>query len=325
MANLLLPPDWRAPEREVTPESLFLGRRKFLQSMGAGACAIGLLGCRPADIPPPNRRDSSLVDLPSPNGDLYPAPRNADYTANRPLTDESVAAVYNNFYEFSETKELVHQLVERFRIRPWELEITGQVARPQRLTIDDLVRRLPLQERVYRFRCVEAWAMTVPWTGIPLANVLALAEPLSTARYVRFVSFLRPEEAPNQKRATWYAWPYYEALRMDEATNELAMLVTGIYGHELPKQHGAPARVIVPWKYGYKSPKSIVRIELVRDQPRTFWNDLNPDEYSFLSNVDPTVPHPRWSQASERLIGVDTRVDTLPFNGYGQYVAGLYR
>lgn len=323
MSNIIIPKGWRIPERGVTPESVYADRRRFMQTMGLGALAIGTMACRSAEdrttpeTPP-------RPEPPSPNTDLYPATRNTRYTVERELTQESVAASYNNFYEFTENKERVKDLVGDFQIRPWELEITGLVAKPQKLTVDDLVRRLPLEERVYRFRCVEAWAMTVPWTGIPLAKVLALAEPLSSAKYVRFVSFHRPEQAPNQAHATWYKWPYYEALRMDEATNELAMAVTGIYGHELPKQHGAPLRIIMPWKYGYKSPKSVVKIELVEQQPKTFWNDLAPDEYSFLSNVDPTVPHPRWSQATEQLIGTDSRVTTNPYNGYGEYVAALY-
>lgn len=323
MSNIIIPPGWQIPEREVTPEHSYLGRRRFLQSLGMGALAIGVLGCRAAE----DRTSLSQTprpQIPSPNLDLYPAPRNAAYTVDRPLTDEKLPAHYNNFYEFSEEKERVAELVDKFETRPWDLEITGLVEKPVKLTVDELVRKLPLEERVYRFRCVEAWAMTVPWTGIPLAKVLDLARPLSSARYVRFTSFLRPEQAPNQERATWYKWPYYEGMRIDEARNELTMAVTGIYGHELPKQHGAPIRVIVPWKYGYKGPKSIVKIELVEEQPATFWNDLAPNEYSFLSNVNPAVPHPRWSQATEQLLGQEGRIATLPYNGYGQYVASMY-
>ncbi len=324
MSNIIIPKGWRIPEREVTPENIYRERRRFLQSLGMGAIALGALGCRAAED------QQSLVpkhipQIPNPNTGLYPAPRNAKYTVDRPLTNEKLPASYNNFYEFSEEKEEVSKLVENFQTRPWELEITGLVEQPVQLTVDELVRKLPLEERVYRFRCVEAWAMTVPWTGIPLKKVLELARPLSSARYVRFTSFFRPEQAPNQKKATWYRWPYYEALRMDEAYNELAMAVTGIYGHEMPKQHGAPLRIVVPWKYGYKGPKSVVTIELVEDQPATFWNDLAPSEYSFLSNVDPTVPHPRWSQATERLLGEgEQRVPTLPYNGYGEYVGAMY-
>jgi len=322
MSNIIIPPNWRIPEREVTPEWHFINRRTFIRSLGIGALGLGLMACRPSEER--GATASRAPEPPSPNDDLYPATRNPRYTVERSLTEETLTAHYNNFYEFSEEKEKVADLVGEFRTRPWELEITGLVNKPMKLTVDEIVRTFPLEERVYRFRCVEAWAMTVPWTGIPLKKVLEMAEPQSGARYVRFTSFLRPDQAPNQKRATWYKWPYYEALRIDEATNELAMLVTGIYGHELPKQNGAPIRIIVPWKYGYKNPKSIVRIELVDSQPRTFWNDLAPDEYSFLSNVNPEVPHPRWSQATERLIGEDRRVPTRKYNGYGEFVASLY-
>ena len=288
-----------------------------------GAIGVGLLGCKRGN----NRAEGGRGDSPeeeSPNADLYPAKRNEAYTVERELTPEEEVTTYNNFYEFSEQKDQVSKLVDKFETRPWELEITGLVNKPQKLTIDELVRKLPLEERLYRSRCVEAWAMTVPWTGIPLAKVLELAEPMSSAKYVRFLSFYRPAQAPNQMKATWYNWPYYEGLRIEEATNELTMAVTGLYGKELPKQNGAPLRIIVPWKYGYKSAKSIAKIELVEEQPKTFWNDLAPKEYDFLSNVNPEIPHPRWSQATERLIGSGERVDTTLYNGYGEYVAGLY-
>ncbi|MBS1912488.1 MAG: protein-methionine-sulfoxide reductase catalytic subunit MsrP [Bacteroidetes bacterium] len=321
MSNIIIPRSWQIPDRDATPEHLFNGRRRFLQSAGLGAVAFAALGCKPSDR---SMSTGEHRSLPNPNPDLYPAKRNPKYTLDRALTDEKVAARYNNFYEFSEIKEKVVTLVDRFETRPWDLEISGLVNRPVKLTVDELVRKLPLEERLYRHRCVEAWAMAVPWTGIPLSKVLGLAEPLSSARFVRFISFLKPDEAPNQREATWYKWPYYEALQISEAMNELAMAVTGIYGHELPKQHGAPIRIVVPWKYGYKSPKSVVRIELVAEQPRTFWNDLAPNEYSFLSNVNPAVPHPRWSQASERLIDTGQQVDTRPYNGYGEFVASLY-
>lgn len=319
MSTIIIPRGWNVPERDVTPESVFAARRRFLQTLGAGALALGTLGCRPAD-----ERRAAIPMLPNPNAGLYPAARNSRYTVDRALTDEAVAARYNNFYEFTEVKERVHELVAGFNVRPWDIEITGLVEKPVKITLDDLVRKIPLEERVYRHRCVEAWAMIVPWTGIPLSKVLGLAGPLSSARYVRFTSFLRPEEAPNQKAATWYTWPYYEGLRIDEAMNELTMAVTGIYGHELPGQHGAPMRIVVPWKYGYKGPKSVVKMELVAEQPKTFWNDLAPGEYGFLSNVDPATPHPRWSQASERLIDTGERIPTQAFNGYGQFVASMY-
>ena len=325
MSNIIIRPDWYLPESAATDESDYRSRREFVRTLGLGAMGLGLLGCSKTET----QRDPEVAmrssgDLESPNGDLYPAERNTAFTVDRPLTDIEEVTSYNNFYEFSERKEGVHKNVEKFETRPWEFEITGLVEKPVKMTVDELVRKLPLEERVYRFRCVEAWAMTVPWTGIPLARLLALAEPKSEATHIRFLSFYRPEQAPNQKRATYYQWPYYEALRIDEAMNELTMAVTGLYGEELPKQNGAPLRIITPWKYGYKSAKSIVSIELVKGQPKTFWNDLAPREYSFLSNVDPKVPHPRWSQATERLLGSGDRVETLKYNGYGDYVASLY-
>lgn len=322
MSNIIIRPAWWIPEGEVTAESTYLGRRRFLQSLGLGIAGTALIGCRPGEDG--GERKPMRIDV-DPNRDLYPARRNARYTVDRPLSDEAITGRYNNFYEFSEEKERVAELVGDFEIRPWDLEITGLVQHPMKMTVDELARKLPLEERVYRHRCVEAWAMTVPWSGIPLKSILDLAQPLSSATHVRFVSFMKPDQAPNQKYATWYKWPYYEALRMDEAMNELTMAVIGIYGHGLPRQNGAPIRIVTPWKYGYKSPKSIVRIELVSSQPQTFWNDIAPTEYSFLSNVDPTVPHPRWSQATERLLGNDQRVETRPFNGYGEFVAALYR
>lgn len=325
MSNIIIRPDWYLPDSAATDEREYRGRREFLRTLGLGAMGLGLLGCSKNET----RRDVKTMgrttgEAESPNGDLYPAERNEAFTVDRPLTEIDEVTTYNNFYEFSERKDGVHKNVGDFVTRPWEFEITGLVEKPMKMTVDELVRKIPLEERVYRFRCVEAWAMTVPWTGLSLAKLLALAEPKSEATHVRFLSFYRPEQAPNQKRATYYKWPYYEALRIDEAMNELTMAVTGLYGKELPKQNGAPLRIIAPWKYGYKSAKSIVSIELVGGQPKTFWNDLAPREYSFLSNVEPTVPHPRWSQATERLLGSGDRVETLKYNGYGEYVSYLY-
>jgi sulfoxide reductase catalytic subunit YedY len=204
------------------------------------------------------------------------------------------------------------------------VEIGGLVPRPGTYDLDTLVRRLGLEERIYRFRCVEAWSMTVPWTGFPLKKLVDLVQPLSSARFVRLVTAHRPAQMPGLAEDAGYPWPYQEGLRLDEAVNELTMLVTGLYGKVLPGQNGAPLRLIVPWKYGYKSIKSIVGIEFVEQQPATFWNTVQPAEYGFESNVDPSVPHPRWSQANERLIDNGESIPTLPFNGYGDYVAGLY-
>lgn len=240
----------------------------------------------------------------------------------RALTNEQVAARYNNFYEFTGGKD-VWRHVGAFRTDPWTVEVSGLVSRPRVYGLEELLR-MPHEERVYRHRCVEAWAMIVPWSGFPLARLLLAAEPKHAARYVRFTSFSDPAQQPGVAARPWEGWPYYEGLRLDEAMHDLTLLVTGIYGHALPKQHGAPVRVVVPWKYGYKSPKSVVKIELVAERPHTFWNDLAPVQYPFESNVDPTTPHPRWSQLTERLIGTADVRRTLPYNGYGALVRNMY-
>jgi len=326
-----IPRGWELAERLATPEDVYLNRRKFLRALGAtGLGAIGaLVGCeRKAQSQSAATTDASPppIGLPTPSAtaNLYPAKRDERFTLDRPLTDEAVAARYNNFYEFSANKQRVCRLVEPFQTRPWAIEVTGLVKKPQTLDIDDLVRRMPLEERLYRHRCVEAWAMAVPWTGFPLKAFIDLVEPLSSAKYMRMVTFNNPEQAVGMADDT-YPWPYFEGLTMAEATNDLALFVTGIYGHELTKQHGAPIRLVTPWKYGYKSIKSIVRVEFTDKQPSTFWSTLVPPEYDFWANVNPAVPHPRWSQESERLIGTGDRRQTLLYNGYGEFVANLYK
>ena len=319
MSGIRIRKGWEIAEREATPEGIYLNRRRFLRAAATSGAGL-LLGCtaRPSDA---ERAEIKVPDAPD---GIYPAGRNAAFTVARPLTEERVAARYNNFYEFSEIKDKVWRLVDRFKTRPWEIEVKGLVENPGILDVDDLLHKMPLEERLYRFRCVEAWAMTVPWTGFPLKALIDQVQPRSEAKYVRMVTFLRPEEAVGQERQHWYPWPYFEALTVQEAMNDLTLLVTGIYGHALPKQHGAPIRLIVPWKYGYKSIKSIVSIEFTRERPETFWNQVAPAEYGFYSNVNPGVPHPRWSQATERLIGTGERVRTRIHNGYGEYVAHLY-
>ncbi len=309
-----VPRGWEIPEREATPEAIFLERRRFLKAMGL--LGLGALaGCRAAS--PADTRGLK------PEG-RYPARRNPKFTLDRPLTDEEIAASYNNFYEFSMEKDQVRRLVGRFKVYPWQVKVKGLVKKPRTFEIDELLRLMPLEERLYRFRCVEAWAMAVPWTGFPMSEFIKLVEPLSSARYIRMVSFDRPEEAPGQVEYHWYPWPYYEGLTMEEAMNELTILATGIYGHPLPKQHGAPLRLVVPWKYGFKSIKSIVLLEFTEKRPPNFWNTVAPHEYDFWANVDPRVPHPRWSQAVERMIGTGEVRRTLLYNGYAQYVARLY-
>lgn len=329
MFHIRVPRSWDILERRITPEEVFCARRDFLRRSGVAGLGLAgvLVGCRPA--PGAQWQDSDEIPgMPprSPSSKLYPAKRNPKFArVDRKLTKESVAAHYNNFYEFSTSKE-AWRYVDAFQTRPWTVEVTGLVAKPKTWDVDSLVKTIGLEERVYRFRCVEAWAMTVPWTGFRLRDLLALAEPKKEARYVRFVSAADAKTMPGilKYRSSGYRFPYYEGLSLAEASHELTFMASGVYGHELPKQHGAPLRLVVPWKYGFKSAKSIVRIELTAKRPPTFWNDLVPTEYDFTANVDPAVPHPRWSQATERLLGSGERVATLPYNGYGKEVGHLY-
>jgi sulfoxide reductase catalytic subunit YedY len=255
----------------------------------------------------------------------YPYPRNPEFNpAKTRISEEEYAEGYNNFYEFSTSKTRVKRLTGKFKISPWTVEIGGLVDKPMKLSVDEIVGSMPLEERVYRFRCVEAWSMVVPWTGFPLSKLLEKVGPKSDAKFVKFTSFFRPDEAPGFTELANYPWPYTEGLRMDEAMNPLTLVTTGLYGKPLQKQNGAPIRMVVPWKYGYKSIKSIVKIELVRTQPKTLWETLAPDEYPFESNVNPKVPHPRWSQATERVVDTGNRANTQLYNGYGDYVAKLY-
>jgi methionine sulfoxide reductase catalytic subunit len=310
------------PASKITPETAFWNRREFVKRLAFATSGIVLAGCGSKETAP---SEQTLLDLPPrPSDALYPPARNVKYqVADRTLTPAGVAGHYNNFYEFTTDKAAVARLASNLTIDPWTLEISGMVQKPFQIGFEDLIKKFPLEERVYRMRCVEGWSMVVPWTGFPFSKFVDFCRPLLSAKYVRFISFHRPQEAVGQ-RDNGYPWPYYEGLRLDEANSELALMTTGVYGKPLPKQHGAPVRVIVPWKYGYKSPKSIVKIEFVAEQPRSFWNDLAPDEYSFLSNVDPNVPHPRWSQATERDIGTGLRIPTLKYNGYAEFVESIY-
>jgi methionine sulfoxide reductase catalytic subunit len=338
MAHLRIPRSWEIPERLATPEEVFLNRRQVLAGlgilgMGALAAALPANAADTADAaeaaPVAAKVDPSRMLQPAVGPrfkDRFPARRNPAYgLAGRPLTPEAKAGRYNNFYEYTTTKDAVWELAAGFPVSPWTVEVTGLVAKPRTYDLDDLFRTFPLEERLYRHRCVERWAMQVPWTGFPLKSLLTQVQPLGTARYVRFVSF-HPESLPGVKEtASYYPWPYHEGLRLDEATHPLAFVVLGSYGHPLPMQHGAPLRLHCPWKYGYKSPKSIVRIELTATPPPTFWHALQPVEYGFYSNVNPQKPHPRWSQEVEVDIGTGERRPTLPYNGYGEQVAGMYK
>jgi sulfoxide reductase catalytic subunit YedY len=304
---------WEIPQRLATPEHVFLNRRAFLAASGAGALSLS----------PELALAQRVSDLPEPTADLYPAKRNEKYVLDRPVTDEKININYNNFYEFGSAKTIA-KAAQALKLRPWTITIDGMVEKPQEIGFDDLVRKMPLEERLYRHRCVEAWSMAIPWSGFPFANLVALAKPLASAKYVRMETFLDPSVASGQ-RQTWYPWPYVEGLTMAEATNELAFLVTGAYGKPVAKQMGAPLRLAVPWKYGFKSIKSIRRFTFTDQRPKSFWEALQASEYGFWANVNPEVSHPRWSQASEELIGLGERRPTMLFNGYGDYVAHLYK
>ena len=304
---------WELPDSAATPEAIFRERRRLLAGLAAGSILA-------AAAPLATARAAQAAD---PSAALYPMKRNSRYRLDREITPEELATTYNNFYEFGSSKDVV-EAAQELPIRPWAVVIDGMVEQEKTVAIDDLLAQMPLEERLYRHRCVEAWAMAVPWSGFPLKAFVDFARPLGSATYLRMETFENPDVASGQ-RAVWYPWPYVEGLTMAEARNELAFLVTGVYGKPLPNQNGAPLRLAVPWKYGFKSVKSIVRFTFTDERPVSFWEELQASEYGFWANVNPEVPHPRWSQASERVLGTDERVPTQLFNGYGEFVADLYK
>ena len=321
MSNLIFQKPWNMTESEATPESVYMNRRDFIKgtSLVTLATAATLYGCGIGPTPDPN----APVEWSATEEKIYPVKRNTEYSIDRNITEEKVAASFNNFYEFSEIKSDPRFHAQALSTRPWEIEVTGLVSKPRTFDVDDLYRLMPVEERLYRFRCVEAWAMAIPWTGFPLKALLDLVGPKLEATHIAMTTFYKPFTAQGQL-AFWRPWPYMEALTLDEATNELTFMALGMYGHPLRKQHGSPIRLVVPWKYGYKSVKSIVKIELLGHQPPTFWNTVLPLEYSFEANVDPSVNHPRWLQATEKMIGTGEVHKTLPYNGYEKQVAHLY-
>lgn len=288
-------------ENDVTDQGLYLRRRAFI----GGAAGIGLAGTAGA---------AGAAQLSFSKG----------FSTTEKPTPKDDITTYNNFYEFGLDKGDPAENAGKLKTRPWTVRIDGECEAPRTVGIDDLIKANKLEERIYRMRCVEGWSMVIPWVGFPLKDLIASVKPTSKAKYVAFETLMRPSEMPGQ---AWNVleWPYREGLRIDEAMHPLTLMAVGLYGETLPNQNGAPLRLVVPWKYGFKGIKSIVRITLTDKQPRTAWNVSAPREYGFYSNVNPAVDHPRWSQASERRIGEFRRRDTLPFNGYGQYVADLYR
>jgi sulfoxide reductase catalytic subunit YedY len=289
---------WELPERLATPEALVLSRRGAL-------AGVGLLAAAPA-----------LAQQPA------TPPVNPKYQAGRALTSEKAATTYNNYYEFSDGKDLWRE-AQGLKQRPWTIELAGEVKQPRTIGIDDLLKQVQLEERIYRHRCVEAWAMTVPWTGFPLSQLLKIAEPLGSAKYVVFQTLEDSKQMPGLD-SPFYPWPYIEGLAIDEAANDMAFVSTGMFGKPLPPQNGGPIRLTLPWKYGFKSAKALVKISFSEKQPVNFWQAIQPAEYGFWANVNPAVAHPRWSQAQERLIGTDQVVPTQIYNGYGEFVASLY-
>lgn len=299
------------PSSEITPKELYLSRRDWLKAMGIVSAAALLAACAPKALQTPVETGAGGGSGPVPTDELGDPANSFDEITN-----------YNNYYEFSTDKQAVHRLSANFKSTPWAVEVGGLVHKPKTYALEDLLR-FEQVERVYRLRCVEAWSMVIPWTGFELNRLLAEVEPMTSARYVRFVALLDPEQFPGQ-RSPFYPWPYTEGLRLDEAMHRLTLIATGLYGESLPNPNGAPLRLVAPWKYGFKSIKAIVRIELTEEQPATLWNTIAPNEYGFYSNVNPEVDHPRWSQRTERRIGEISRRPTLMFNGYGEEVASLY-
>ena len=311
MSSNKLPPI--APS-EITPEAVWKSRRKWLQQ--TGALALGAGGILPA-MPVFGRGDSAKFNtVPNP-----------EYWLNAKQTSEKDVTSYNNYYEFGTGKTDPLAYADKLETRPWTISVEGEVAKPRTFDIDDLLKLSAMEERIYRLRCVEAWSMVIPWSGYSLSHLLKQVEPTSKAKYVEFVTAVQPDNMPGL-RSRIIDWPYVEGLRIDEAMHPLTMLVFGLYGKPLPAQNGAPLRVAIPWKYGFKSGKSIVKIRLVEEMPQTSWVKIAPNEYGFYANVNPDVSHPRWSQATERRIGdgfFSPRVKTLPFNGYAEQVAAMYQ
>jgi sulfoxide reductase catalytic subunit YedY len=314
------------PASEITSLGLYVRRREFIKnaalyaatSTGVGAGLLALLGNGRG-----GKAKRSKLELPPAVGSSVVRPEGPSYTVTDPPTPYESITTYNNYYELGLSKSAPSELAGTIKTRPWTITVEGEVEQEQRIDIDTLLRWFPLEERIYRMRCVEAWSMVIPWLGFPLAALVKRLAPTSRAKWVAFTTLYDPELLPNQS-SNVLAWPYIEALRIDEATHPLALLVAGLYGKQLPAQNGAPLRLVVPWKYGFKGIKAIVHMRFTETKPKTTWNVANPSEYGFYANVNPDVDHPRWSQATERRIGEVRRRPTLPFNGYADAVASLY-
>jgi len=315
---------WAISESKTTPEAVFWNRRRVLAA-GGGPVALGGLGLVAGRMSPMMPDPAHAAVRPGGPGTPFEPvpPRNPAYRdAGRALTDETINSTYNNFYEFGSHKR-IHEAAKALDTEGWTVSFDGMVEQPFEIGIEDLFGKVDLEERIYRHRCVEAWSMVIPWIGFPLARLVEIAKPLGSAKYVRFETFHDPDVARGQ-RQFWYPWPYTEGVTMAEAENPLGFMVVGAYGKVLPHQFGAPMRLHLPWKYGFKSIKSIVKVSLVEERPVSFWEALQAKEYGFWANVNPEVAHPRWSQAEEKVLGEDRKIPTEIFNGYGPEVAHLY-
>lgn len=320
------PKPWHNERSQITPKRLYFKRRQFLKSLigaGIGATAVSLTGCTQSES---DKALQSTLKQPK----ISPLSTNPNFSnLKRPITDEKLAGSYNNFYEFGGNKSIWLK-AQDLPTEDWKVEVSGLVKNPKTYDIDQIKKQFPIEERIYRFRCVEAWSMVLPWVGFPMKELIKAVEPTSQAKFVRFTSFYDKKIMPGPTfHLGELPWPYTESLRLDEMANELAFFAIGIYGEELPKQHGAPLRAVLPWKYGFKGAKSIAKVEFLAEQPATYWHTLMPNEYGLIANVNPEVPHPRWSQATEKFISEGPDLsweikETQLYNGYGEYVAQLY-
>ncbi|MBD1806764.1 protein-methionine-sulfoxide reductase catalytic subunit MsrP [Microcoleus sp. FACHB-SPT15] len=327
MTIIRVPKSWEIPEQEATPESVYFNRRRFLKTLlgaSVGATIMPIVGCKQGE-----QVNSKLADSLD-TASLAAEPNSTFSAVDRPTTDAILAGQYNNYYEFGSGKS-IWQAAQALPTEDWKVEVTGLVKNPRTYDLDDLQKTFPIEERLYRFRCVEAWSMVIPWIGFPMKSLIAAVEPTDQAKFVSFTSYYDKEitVGPLWSLGKKLPWPYTEGLRLEEMANDLAFFAIGNYGHMLPKQHGAPIRAVLPWKYGFKGAKAIAKIEFLDTQPPTFWNTIDSHEYDFEANVNPNKPHPRWSQATEKFISKGPGLKwekrpTLPYNGYGNYVANLY-
>jgi len=319
MFGIKISSDWNISENDTTSEEIYLNRRKFIENvgkLGSNIVAFGALSnfLNPIQVSAENSISRKITTQNTKNL--------IDFQEN--ITSENLTSRYNNFYEFGTNKANISFLAKKLQVGQWSIKVEGLVHKPKVLDVDKIIQAMPLEQRVYRLRCVETWSAIIPWSGFPLRELIKLSNPLSTARYVKFKTFIDPNIAPGQKNRFWEPWPYVEGLSMSEAMHNLAFLAIGMYGHQLNPQNGAPIRLVVPWKYGFKSIKSIESIEFAKDPPRTFWQTVSPLDYDFWANVDPTVPYAKWDQRFELPLGREKKEKTMLYNGYAAQVRKLY-